>query len=64
MIMSIETMVGHSLHVFSDRLRGITGVHYKVNNSLLIHLAFAGTACTHFILHNIIPLHPGLYVAI
>ena len=38
MIMSIETMVGHSLHVLSDHLGDITGVHYKKNNSLLILL--------------------------
>ena len=40
-------MVGHSLHVLSDHLRGITGVHYKVNNSLLANSpALAGIACT------------------
>ena len=36
--MSIETIVGHSLDVLSDHFRGITGAHYKVNNSLLILL--------------------------
>ena len=59
-------MVGHSLHVLSDHLRGITGVHYKVNNSLLIilHLQVLHIQCTHYILHNIIPLHLCLYVAV
>ena len=55
-------MVGHSLHVLSDHLGGITCAHYKVSNSLNFP-AFAGTACTHFILHNTIALHLGLYVA-
>ena len=48
--MSIETMVGHGLHLLTDHLGGITGVHYKVNNSLLILPAFAGTACTLYII--------------
>ena len=66
MIKSTETMFGHGLHVLSDHLRGITGVYYKVNNSLLIllHLQMLHVQCTHFVLHNIIPLHLGLYVAI
>ena len=59
MIMSTETMFGHGLHVLSDHLRGI-------NNSLLIllHLQMLHVQCTHFVLHNIIPLYLGLYVAI
>ena len=64
-MMSVETMVGHGLHVLSDHLEGITGVHCKVNNTESINSpAFAGTACTHFILHNIIALHLGLHVTI
>ena len=48
MIMSTETMFGHSLHVLSDRLRGITGVHHKMNNSLLIlHLQILHVQCTY-----------------
>ena len=43
--MSIETMVGHGVHLLSDHLGGITGVHYKVNNSLLILPASAGSYC-------------------
>ena len=51
MIMSIETTVGHGLHVLSDHLRGITGVHYKANNSLLIllHLQVLHVQCTLYI---------------
>ena len=48
MIVSIETMVGLGFHVLSG--------HY--------YSAFAGTACTYFILHNIIALQLGMYVAI
>ena len=36
--MLIETLVGRSLHVLGDHFGGITGVHYKVNNSLVILL--------------------------
>ena len=38
MIMSIETIVGLGLHVISYHVGRIAGVHYKVNNSLLILL--------------------------
>ena len=61
--MQIETMVGHSLHVLSDYFRGITGVHYKVNNGLSILLHLQVTHVLTIILHNIIALHLGLYVA-
>ena len=49
MIVLIETKVGLSLHVLSDHIGSITGIHYKVNN-LINPPAFAGTAYTYFIL--------------
>ena len=36
--MSIETMVDYGHNVLSDHLGGITGAHYKLNNSQLILL--------------------------
>ena len=62
MIVSIGTMVSLGLHVLSDHFWGIAGVHYKVKS--INPAAFAGAACTYFILHNIIGLQLGLYVAI
>ena len=49
MIISKETMVGHVLHVLSDHLGSITGVHYKLNNSLLIllHLQVFHAQCSY-----------------
>ena len=49
MIMSKETMVGHVLHDLSDHLGGITGVHYKLKNSLLIllHLQVLHVQCSY-----------------
>ena len=39
-------MVGLGLHVFSNHLGGIVGIHYKVN-SLINPPAFAGVACAY-----------------
>ena len=47
--MSIETIVGLSHHVLSDYIRGIAGIHYKVDS--LINLpVFAGGTCAYTIL--------------
>ena len=65
MIVLIETMVDFGLPVLSNHCGGITGVHYNVNNSLLIllHLQVMHVL-TLYILHNIIIVQLGLYVAI
>ena len=49
--MSTETLVGRGLHVLSDHFGGITGAHYKVNNSLviLLHLQVLHVLTLYFI---------------
>ena len=38
-IMSVEKMVDDGLHALNDHLEGITGVHYRVNNTESINPA-------------------------
>ena len=57
MTVSIETIVGLSLHVLSDYFGGIAGVHYKGNILLILVHYFVGAACAYSILHNIIVIH-------
>ena len=65
MILSIERTVDLGFHVLSDHFGCIMGVHYNVNNSLLIllHLKVLHEH-TLYNIYNKIALQLGLYVTI
>ena len=54
-IICIETVVGHSIHVLSNCFGVLQDVHYKMNSSI-------NSTALYFILYNTIILQLGLHV--